>query len=95
MADAVARLADYVFPKSADAAIGGVVSGPLCSPFAVHPELFAPVLQIIHRVIATHLIRQAGVKRSDAATGAVALIQRFVSAANPNIHLHALVLDKV
>jgi hypothetical protein len=34
-------------------------------------------LQIIHRVIATHLIRQAGVKRSEAATGAVTLIQRF------------------
>ena len=29
-----------------------------------------PVLQIIHRVIATHLIRQAGVKPSEAAAGA-------------------------
>jgi hypothetical protein len=52
-------------------------------------------LQIIHRVIATHLIRQAGVKRSEAVTGAVTLIQRFGSAANINIHLHALVLDGV
>jgi hypothetical protein len=68
---------------------------PLRSLFAVHPELLAPVLQIIHRVIATHLIRQAGVKRSEAATGAVTLIQRFGSAANLNIHLHALVLDGV
>jgi hypothetical protein len=34
---------------------------PLRSLFAVHPELLAPVLQIIHRVIATYLIRQAGV----------------------------------
>ena len=51
----------------------------------VHPELLAPVFQIIHRVIATHLIRQAGVKRSEAATGAVTLIQRFGSAANLNI----------
>jgi len=46
-------------------------------------------------VIATHLIRQAGVKRSEAATGAVTLIQRFGSAANLNIHLHGLVLDGV
>ena|SRR5215831_14969171 len=68
---------------------------PLRSLLAVHPELLAPVLQTIHRVIATHLIRQAGVKRSEAATGAVTLIQRFGSAANLNIHLHCLVLDGV
>jgi hypothetical protein len=68
---------------------------PLRSLFAVYPELLAPVLQIIHRVIATHLIKQAGVKRSEAATGAVTLIQRFGSAANLNIHLHGLVLDGV
>ena len=46
-------------------------------------------------MIATHLIKQAGVKRSEAATGAVTLIQRFGSAANFNIHLHGLVLDGV
>lgn len=61
----------------------------------MHLDVLAPVLQIIHRVIATHLIRRAGVKRSEAATGAVTLIQRFGSAANLNIHLHALVLDGV
>ena len=49
---------------------------PLRSFFAMHPELPAPVLHIIHRVIATHLIRQAGVKRGEAATGAVTLIHR-------------------
>ena len=52
---------------------------PLRNLFAVHPELFTPVLQIIHRVIATRLIRQAVVKRSQTATGAVTLIQRFCS----------------
>jgi hypothetical protein len=46
-------------------------------------------------VIATHLIRQTGVKCSEATAGAVTLIQRFGSAANLNIHLHALVLDGV
>ena len=55
---------------------------PLRSLFAVHPGLLAPVLQIIRRVIATHLIKQTGVKRSEAATGAVTLIQRLGSAAN-------------
>ena len=34
-------------------------------------------------------------KRTEAHTGAVTLIQRFGSAANLNIHLHCLVLDGV
>ncbi len=46
-------------------------------------------------MIATHLIAQAGIERSNAATGAVTLIQRFGSAANLNIHLHGLWLDGV
>jgi len=50
---------------------------------------------LILRVIATFLIKQAGLKRAEAATGAVTLIQRFGSAANLNIHLHCLVLDGV
>ena len=45
--------------------------------------------------IATFLFKQTGQKRDQAATGAVTLIQRFGSAANLNIHLHALVLDGV
>ena len=51
--------------------------------------------QIIHRVISKFLIQQAGLQRTEAATGAVTLIQRFGSAANLNIHLHCLVLDGV
>jgi len=38
--------------------------------FTAHPELLAPVLQIIHRVISTFLIEQAALKRTDADTGA-------------------------
>jgi Putative transposase len=44
---------------------------------------------------ATFLIKQAGLKRCEAHTGAVTRIQRFGSAANLNIHLHCLVLDGV
>jgi hypothetical protein len=62
---------------------------------AAHPELLTPVLRIIHRVIAGFLLKQAGLKRCAADTGAVTLIQRFGSAANLNIHLHCLVLDGV
>jgi Putative transposase len=41
------------------------------------------------------LIKQAGLKRTEANTAAVTLIQRLGSAANLNIHLHCLVLDGV
>ncbi len=41
------------------------------------------------------MIKQAGLKRAEAQSGAVTLIQRFGSAANLNIHLHCLLLDGV
>jgi hypothetical protein len=63
--------------------------------FAAQPQLLAPLLQVIHRIITSFLIKQAGLKRTAANTGAVTLIQRFGSAANLNIHLHCLVLDGV
>ncbi len=47
---------------------------PLRLLFASHPRLLAPVLQIIHRVIATFPIQQAGLQRTEADTGAVTLI---------------------
>ena len=53
------------------------------------------MLRIIHRVIAGFLLKQAGLKRCAADTGAVTLIQRFGSAVSLNIHLHCLVLDGV
>src|SRR5215472_18434412 len=62
---------------------------------AAQPQLLAPLLQAIHRVIAGFLVKRAGFKLSRADTGAVTLIQRFGSAANLNIHLHCLVLDGV
>jgi hypothetical protein len=95
MAESAAWLVDRVIPKVPVRQWVLSFPIPLRSLFAVHPELLAPVLQIIHRVIATYLIRQAGVKRSAAATGAVTLIQSFGSAANLNIHLHGLMLDGV
>jgi len=42
----------------------------------------AKVLSIVYRAICTHLIHKAGLRRKDAATGAVTLIQRFGSALN-------------
>jgi len=84
MAETAAWLVDRVIPQVPVRQWVLSFPIPLRSLFAVHPELLALVLQIIHRVIATHLIKQAGIKRSEAATGAVTLIQRFGSAANLN-----------
>jgi len=67
----------------------------LCYLLAAHPRLITPVLQVIHRAISTSLIKQAGLKRIEARTGAIALIQHFGPATNLNIHLHCLVLDGV
>jgi hypothetical protein len=55
---------------------------PLRVLFAAHPEVLTPVLHIVHRAITGFLLKQAGLERRAAATGAVTLIQRFGSAAN-------------
>ena len=95
MAEAAVHLVDHVIPKVPVHQWVLSFPIPLRSLFAVRPNLFAPVLQIIHRAIATFLLKQAGQNRDQAATGAVTLIQHFGSAANLNIHLHALVFDGV
>jgi Putative transposase len=62
---------------------------------AAQPELLTPVLQVVHRVMTRFLLKRAGVKADRADSGAVAMIQRFGSAANLNVHLHRLVQDGV
>ena len=95
MAESAAVLVDEVIPRVP--VRQWVLSFPigLRILFASRPELLTPVLRLIHRVIAGFLLKQAGLKRATADTGAVTLIQRFGSAANLNIHLHCLVLDGV
>ena len=95
MAQSAAVLVDEVIPRVPVRQWVLSFPIPLRILFAAHPELLTPVLRIIHRVIAGFLLKQAGLKRSTADTGAVTLIQRFGSAANLNIHLHCLVLDGV
>ena len=68
---------------------------PLRFLLATNPTLISRVLGIIYRVIAAHLIKQAGYTQQSARTGAVTLIQRFGSALNLNIHFHMLFLDGV
>jgi Putative transposase/Transposase zinc-binding domain len=95
MAETAAYLVDNILPRVAVRQWVLSFPIPLRSLFAVHPELLTPVLRILHRAIHTHLLKQAKVKREQAASGAITLIQRFGSAANLNTHLHALVLDGV
>ena len=95
MAESAAHLVDQVIPRVPVRQWVLSFPIPLRILFAAHPELLTPVLQIIHRVIARFLLKQACVKRTAADTGAVTLIQRFGSTANLNIHLHCLVLDGV
>ena len=95
MAQTAAHLVDYVIPRVPVRQWVLSFPIPLRILLAAHPQLLSAVLQIVHRVIATFLIKQAGLKRCEAHTGAVTLIQRFGSAANLNIHLHCLVLDGV
>jgi hypothetical protein len=95
MAETAAYLVDNIIPRVPVRQWVLSFPIPLRSLFAVYPELLTPVLRLVHRAIHTHLIKQTGVKRDEAASGAVTLIQRFGSAANLNTHLHALVLDGV
>ena len=95
MAETAARLVDCVIPPVPVRQWVLSLPIPLRLLLAVQPQLLAPLLQAIHRVIAGFLVKRAGFKLSRADTGAVTLIQRFGSAANLNIHLHCLVLDGV
>ena len=95
MAQTAAHLVDCVIPRVPVRQWVLSFPIPLRILLAAHPQLLSPLLQCIHHVIATFLIKQSGLQRSQAHTGAVTLIQRFGSAANLNIHLHCVVLDGV
>jgi hypothetical protein len=95
MAETAAYLVDRVIPRVPVRQWALSFPIPLRILLAAHPELLTPLLRIVHRVITRFLLKQAGLKRATADTGAVTLIQRFGSAANLNIHLHCLVLDGV
>ena len=82
MAETAAYLVDNILPRVPVRQWVLSFPMPLRSLFAVHPELITPVLRIIHRAVGSFLIRQTGVKRNDAASGAITLIQRFGRAAN-------------
>jgi hypothetical protein len=75
MAETAAHLVDHVIPRVPVRQWVLSFPIPLRLLFATHPELLAPVLQIVHRVIATFLIQQAGLQCTEAHTGAVTLMR--------------------
>ena len=77
MAQSAAHLVDCVIPRVPVRQWVLSFPIPLRVLFAAHPELLSSLLQIIHRVIATFLLKPAGLQRAQAHTGAVTLIQRF------------------
>ena len=95
MVETAAHLVDHVIPRVPVRQWVLSFPIPLRYLFASHPHLLSPVLRVVNRAISSFLIKQAGLKRPQAQSGAVTLIQRFGSAANLNIHLHHLALDGV
>ncbi len=95
MAESAALLVDEVLPHQPIRQWVLSVPIPLRFLLASRPDMMGKVLGIVYRTLATHLIHQTGYTKATARTGAVALIQRFGSALNLNIHFHMLFLDGV
>ena len=95
MADSAALLVDQVLPYQPMRQWVLSVPFPLRFLFASKPAVMGKVLGIVHRAIATHLIRKADYTKTTAQTGAITLIQCFGGALNLNIHFHMLYLDGV
>ena len=95
MSQTAAHLVDHVIPQVPVRQWVLSLPIPLRLLLAAQPELITPVLGMVQRVPERHLQEAAGVIGGQGQGGSVALIQRFGSAANLNIHLHCLVLDGV
>ncbi|WP_422565920.1 transposase zinc-binding domain-containing protein [Ideonella sp.] len=95
MSQTEAHLVDHVIPDVPARQWVLSLSIPLRVLPAAQPGLVTPVLQVVQRALTRHPLDAAGLKADEGHGGAVALIQRFGSAAKLNIHLHCLVLDGV
>ena len=96
MAESAAYLVDKVFPHKPLRQWVLSFPFPLRFLFAKDPQLMRDVLNLVHRVISTYLIKKAGLKKkSGAKTGSVTFIQRFGGSLNLNIHFHIMYLNGV
>jgi hypothetical protein len=95
MSQTAAHLVDHVIPHVPVRQWVLSLPIPLRVLLAAQPVLVTPVLQVVRCVVTRHLLDAACLGADEGHGGAVALIQRFGSAANLNIHLHCLGLDGV
>ena len=78
MAQTAAHLVDHITPRVPVRQRAFSLPIPLCYPDSCPSvRLLTSTLPVIHRAISTSLIKQAGLKRSEAQTGTITLIQRF------------------
>ena len=86
MTETAALLADEVLP--ALPLRQWVISFPFALRFlfAARPDALVKALEVIYRLLSTHLAHKAGFTGREAATGAVTLVQRFGSALNHLLH---------
>ena len=85
MSQTAAHLVDHVIPHVPVRQWVLSLPIPLRLLLAAQPELVTPVLQVVQRVVARHLLDGVGLKGEEGHGGAVTLIQRFGSAANLNV----------
>jgi ribosomal protein S27E len=96
MVDTAAHLLDRVLPEIPIRQWVLTFPWPLRLLYSSRPHHLSRTLAIVLRAVETHLIRRAGLIRTQGArSGAVTIIQRFGSALNLNVHLHMLVPDGV
>ena len=79
MSETAAHLVDHVIPEVPVRQWVSSLPIPLRLLLAAQPELITPVLQVVQRVLARHLLEQAGLRVGEGECGSVTLIQRFSS----------------
>ena len=95
MADTAALLVEEVLPRVPIRQWVLSVPHGLRYLFARDPQALSAALSVVYRCIAAYQRRRAGLRRGEADSGAVTLIQRFGGALNLNVHFHMLVPDGV
>jgi hypothetical protein len=92
MSQTAAHLVDHVIPQAPVRQWMLSLRIPLRALLAAHPELVAPVLQVLRRMDTRHLLDDAGLRADESQGDAVTLIQRFGSAASLNTQMEQKII---
>ena len=93
MSETAAHLVDSVLPHKPIRQWVMTFPVPLRPLLAIRPKIMARCLEITTSTVNAYYRQKAGVKKTQAKTGAVTLIQRFGGAINLNVHFHQLFID--